>query len=78
MLPGARQTEARPLVQCQLIERFAAQCDRAGVGWKHAGDQIKQRRLAGAVGPDQAKDPTFAHRQIDVVGDDDAAKTFAQ
>ena len=78
MLPGARQAEARPLVQRQSIERFAVQRDRAGVGRKHAGNQIEQRRLAGAVGPDQPEDPTLAHRQIDVVGDDDAAETLAQ
>ena len=78
MLPGARQAESRPLVQRQSIEWVAVQRDRAGIGWKEAGNQIEQRRLAGAVRPDQSEDATLAHRQVDVVGDDDAAETFAQ
>jgi len=49
-----------------------------GIGWKEAGNQIEQRRLASAVGADQPEDATLAHRQVDVVGDDDAAETLAQ
>src|SRR4029077_18644786 len=46
----------------------------ARVGLVEARDQVEERRLAGAVGPDQADDLALAHVERDVVDRDDPAE----
>ncbi len=46
----------------------AVEADRAGVGVEIAGDQVEQRRLAGAVRADDAERLAARDRQIDAVG----------
>src|SRR4029434_10934816 len=54
------------------------QPDRAGVGRYLAGDQVEQRGLAGAIGPDDQSAISVRARKIDVGGDPQAAKVFAK
>src|SRR5204862_5630016 len=42
-----------------------------------AGQQVEDRRLAGAVGPDQADDRPLRDREVDVVDGDEAAEDLA-
>ena len=43
-----------------------------------AGDHVEERRLAGAVGPDQAHDGALRDREVDVVDRDQAAELLSQ
>jgi hypothetical protein len=55
-------------------QALAVERDLALVGAVEPRDQVEQRRLAGAVGPDQADDLSFGHVQRDVVDRHDAAE----
>ena len=46
---------AGPRVRGQPVDPPAGQADRPAVGPDVAGDQVEERRLAGAVGPDDAR-----------------------
>ena len=54
------------------------QADPTGVGPIEAGDQVEERRLAGAVGPDQAEDLAGADLEVDAVERLQAAERLAQ
>ena len=43
-----------------------------------AGEHVEERRLAGAVRPDQADDRALRHREVDVVDGDEAAELLAE
>src|SRR5439155_22887508 len=53
---------------------LAVEPDRALRRRQHAGDEIEQRRLAGAVGADQTDDLAAADRDRDVAVGDEAAE----
>src|SRR5205085_8014346 len=55
----------------------AVEDDAAALGREHAGDLTDQRRLAGAVRPDQRVHLAARHFQGHIVGGDDAAEAFA-
>jgi hypothetical protein len=55
-LEAAAEAEPRPLGHLQIVDDLAEEADRAGIGAQRAGDLVDQRRLAGAVGPDQRMD----------------------
>ncbi len=57
---------------------LAGEDDRALARLEHAGQQIDQRRLAGAVGADQRVARAGLERQRHVVGDREAAETPEQ
>jgi hypothetical protein len=77
VLPGAGDATTRPPVQSQAVDRRALQLDASRVRPHHAGDQVEQRGLAGAVRADQSEDFAGVNRQVDVIGDDDAAECLA-
>ena len=52
----------------------AVEHDRAGRRHVDAGDLVEERRLAGAVRPDQRDDRAARDREVDVVGRDEAAE----
>src|SRR5262249_49771556 len=64
----ARQAPRRPRARLD-----AGEADRAAVGDARPGDRREQRRLAGAVRPDEAVDVTGWKVEGDVVDGDDAA-----
>ena len=56
VLERTPEPERRPLVHGQVGDLLTPVDDAAGVGRVEAGDQVEQRRLAGAVGTDDADD----------------------
>ncbi len=56
----------------------AVERHRAGVGPQVAGDQVEQRRLAGAVGPDDPDRVTLGDLERQTVDDREAAEPFGQ
>ena len=54
-------------VRRQAVDARALEPDLALVGRKRAADQVDERRLAGAVGPDQPEDLAACERETDVV-----------
>src|SRR5690606_21384117 len=66
VLEGARHAAPGDLVRADADEGLALERDRAFLRGIEAGDRVDQRRLAGAVGPDEAVDLALldAHRDI--------------
>ena len=77
-LKGARQAQARDGVRLEPIEQVAVQVNGAARGRQHARDQVKDSRLAGAIGADQGHDLTRHDVKADVKYGHQAAKLFAQ
>ena len=77
-LERARNSEPRALMHAQRLDWPAFEPDGAAVGHLPAADDVEQRRLAGAVGPDQAVDAGQRDRQSHVVEGDNAAERLAQ
>src|SRR5690242_12241571 len=55
-LEGAAHARVADLVRAQARDGAAVERDAAGGRDMNAGDQVEDRRLAGAVGPDQGMD----------------------
>ena len=52
--------------------------DGAAIGPERAGDQVEERRLAGAVRADDAERGALGDGEIDAVRDLDRAESFAE
>ena len=75
--PGTRSRcpEPRPDVRRQPVDAACRpKADRAGVGPSVARDEVEQRRLAGAVGADDAAQLALGHVEVDVAVGVDAAE----
>src|SRR5262249_30206592 len=66
-LECAAHPEPRNPVRWLAGDRVAIERDAPGVRPVDAADAVEQRGLAGAVGPDHAKDLAFAHVEADLV-----------
>ena len=64
-----RAHQSEPAALCRRTRRHvgAVEFDLARIRLKRAGEHAEQRRLAGAVGADDADRLVLAHRQADVV-----------
>src|SRR5206468_1397154 len=51
----------------ESVDALAHESDRAGLGGERAGDQVEERRLAGAVGTDESGDGARLDGEIDAV-----------
>ena len=71
-----RHTAARPDVGWQPVDVRPGQADRAGVRTQVAGDQVEQRRLAGAVGTDHPAQLALGDLEADVPVGVDTAEVF--
>ena len=60
---------AAALAGRQIEDRLAVEADTAGIRSVHAGDDLHQRRFAGAVVADQPDDFAATHRKIDAMQD---------
>ena len=69
-LEGAEQSAPRTCAGGKPGDVRAVEADGAGIGAIEARDQAEQRRLAGAVGADQAVDGIRRDGNGDVVGGD--------
>src|SRR6185436_10024050 len=65
-------------MNAQLLDGLPLEPDRAAVGLLASADNVKQRRLAGAVRPDQAVDAGLRDGQRDIVERDDATERLAE
>ena len=74
LLERAQQAETRDLLHLHLRYFGPLVADRAGIDRVVADDGIEQRRLAGAVRPDQAGDGATRDRHRNVAVGDDAAE----
>ena len=77
-LEGAHQAAAHPRLGPEPRDVLARQQDSAGGGRQHAGQQVDEGRLAGAVRPDQRLARAALEAEGDVVGGDDAAEALAE
>lgn len=77
-LEGAHQAAPGNLGGRKRADRLAAQQDLAGIHGDEAGEQVQQRRFAGAVGAEQANDAAACDREIDIVEHDMGAEGLAQ
>ena len=66
VLEGAAHAQRGDLVGPAADQRLAAEGDLAGVGLVETGEDVEQRRLAGAVGADDRRDPVV-EREVDPV-----------
>jgi hypothetical protein len=75
-----RPADAEPadLVRAQPGGVAPVEPHAAGVGKGEAGDQVEQRRLAGAVRPDDAHQLARAHREGDVAISHDATEALGE
>src|SRR6185437_2702396 len=60
----------------QARQLLVKQRHRAGIGFELAGDEIEQRRLAGAVGTDDQTPLARREFEIEAAGDTQAAEGF--
>src|SRR5262249_30847244 len=56
----------------------AEERDRSGIGPELAGDEVEERRLAGAVRPDDEASLARLDDEVDGVGDAQAAERFGE
>ena len=75
-LEGARDAARAALRRRQLGDVLAGEQDRALRRRQHAGDDVEQRRLAGAVRADQTDDFAAPDRNRDVAVRDEAAESL--
>ncbi len=76
ILEGAADAERGDAVARRLEQRAPLEADRAAVEAIEPGQAVEQRRLAGAVGPDQAEDLAGRDVERDAVERDDAAEAL--
>src|SRR5574341_1801335 len=77
-LVGAADAEVGAALGPAARHLAAEDADAAGIGAQLAGDQIEERRLAGAVRPEQQAALTLGHRQRHVVDRRQAAEGLPQ
>src|SRR6267143_2092864 len=76
-LEGPADAAAGDLPGLEAVDALAAEAHAAGVEALDAGDAVEQRRLAGAVGTDEAVDAPGLQRQGDVVDGGHATEALA-
>jgi hypothetical protein len=67
---------ARACLLARDVRAFEANCPRGR--WKGPGEHVQKRRLAGAVGPDDADRLARMDREVDVVEDDERAEALSE
>ena len=77
-LERARQAPPHPILWRQIRDVFGPQIDLAGIGRQHAGHQVDQRGLAGAVGPDQRVARAYRQAQFDIAGDHQRSEVLGE
>src|SRR5262249_7753064 len=77
-LKGAGQSERADRVRGQAAERAPAKADVTGVRGQKPGQQIEDRRLAGAVRSDEAEHLALVDREIEAVDGLNAAEALGE
>src|SRR5207249_8292365 len=69
---------AADLIRPQAVDALPAEQDLPAGGRKAAADEVEQRRLAGAVGPDDGHPLAGRHREVGTADDLGLAEALAQ
>ena len=77
VLEGARDAQPRDGARALAADGLAAPVHRAARQRQHAGDQVEERGLAGAVGADQRDDVAAVQVEADVVDGHQPAELLA-
>ena len=77
-LEGPREAAPHPRLRLEARDVLAVEHDLPGVGLEHAGDQVDERGLAGAVGADQGMANALRQREVDVLRHHQRAEPLAQ
>src|SRR3989442_5383077 len=77
-LERAREPELADRVRLEAQERAPAEADLSRVRRQETGEQIEGRRLAGAVGPDEAEHLALGQREVETGDGVDAAEVFRE
>ncbi len=77
-LEGARQAALHAGVGPERGDVLLAEHDLAGVRPQHAGDQVDERRLPGAVGADERVAHALRQDEVDVLRHDEGAEFLVQ
>ena len=77
-LERAHQPARDALVRRQRRDVLRAEHDRAGVGPQHAGHQVDERRLAGAVRADQRVASALRQLERNVLRDDERSEALVE
>ena len=76
-LEGAHEAAAEQFMRRPSGDLLSIQLDPAGIGAHETGQDIEQRRLAGAVRPDQPENLAALEGEAAIVYGPDAAEGFA-
>src|SRR5436853_389272 len=77
-LEGARQAALHAGIGPERGDFLLTEHDLAGVGAQHAGDQVDERRLPGAVGADERVAHALRQDEVDVLRYDEGAECLVQ
>src|SRR5690242_7266149 len=77
-LISPRQSQMGAAARRQASQLLVEKRHRAGVGFEFAGDEIEQRRLAGAVGADDQAPLARRNDEIEAAGDAQTAEGFLE
>jgi len=77
-LEGARQAALHAGVGPERGDVLLAEHDLARVGPQHAGDQVDERRLPGAVGADERVAHALRQDEVDILRHDEGAEVLVQ
>ena len=77
-LERAREAETRDLVRLQRRDVVAVEHDASARCRQRAADHVEERRLAGAVRPDDAGDRSGGDREVDLVNGAESAERLAE
>src|SRR6266581_3853916 len=77
-LEGAREAALDACIGPERSDVVRAEQDLAAVRAQHPGDEVDERGLAGAVGPDQRVAHPLRQRELDVLRHDQRAELLVQ
>src|SRR5205085_1482770 len=77
-LEGARDADPVDLLRGKVDDRRAFESDLAAAGGKDSGEHVEERRLAGAVGPDQTEHRPALDVEVEAVERDQPSESARQ
>ena len=78
ILKGSGNTPGRDLMTLEAFDTFVPEDNLPAIGPTHAGQNIKQRRLAGPIRSYQAGDHSFLNVQVNPIERPDPPEVLGQ